>query len=103
MAIGLKNAGSIAKNATCMVEFSIIESCITNNECAIYNNFIAAGKPVFQIEYPAGAPGKVSAENLAKSCKINGNVGYSEVIKGKDLGGWVEYCDGTVFNTAVQY
>ncbi|TIA32691.1 endo alpha-1,4 polygalactosaminidase [Aureobasidium pullulans] len=102
MAIGLKNAGSIAKNATCMVEFSIIESCITNNECAIYNNFIAAGKPVFQIEYPAGAPGKVSAENLAKSCKINGNVGYSEVIKGKDLGGWVEYCDGTVFNTAVQ-
>ncbi|CAD0027773.1 unnamed protein product [Aureobasidium pullulans] len=97
------NAGSIAKNATCMVEFSIIESCITNNECAIYNNFIAAGKPVFHIEYPAGAPGKVSAENLAKSCKINGNVGYSEVIKGKDLGGWVEYCDGTVFNTAVQY
>jgi hypothetical protein len=36
---------------------------------------------------------------LQKSCKINGNAGFSEVIKGKELGGWVEYCDGTTFNT----
>ncbi|KAK6001182.1 hypothetical protein QM012_003265 [Aureobasidium pullulans] len=100
MAIGLKNAGPIATNATCLVEFSIIESCISNSECSIYQNFIAAGKPVFQIEYPLGAPGYVTSQALSRSCKTNGNVGYSEIIKGKDLGGWVEYCDGTVFNTA---
>ncbi|KAI5203204.1 glycoside hydrolase family 114 protein [Aureobasidium subglaciale EXF-2481] len=100
MAIGLKNAGEIAANATCMVEFAIIESCIANGECDIYQNFIAAGKPVFQIEYPFGAPTRVSKQDLAKSCKIKGNEGYSEVIKGKELGGWVEYCDGTIFNTA---
>jgi hypothetical protein len=41
----------------------------------------------------------VSKGALQKSCKINGNVGFSEVIKGKELGGWVEYCDGTTFNT----
>ncbi|KAI4746305.1 endo alpha-1,4 polygalactosaminidase [Aureobasidium sp. EXF-12298] len=99
MAIGLKNAGSIAANATCMVEFAIVESCIAQGQCAIYQNFITAGKPVFQIEYPLGAPGFVSKQALQKSCKINGNVGFSEVIKGKDLGGWVEYCDGTTFNT----
>ncbi|KAH0338213.1 glycoside hydrolase family 114 protein, partial [Aureobasidium melanogenum] len=104
MATGLKNAGTIAKNATCLVEFAIIESCksfsIPSCECSIYQNFIAAGKPVFQIEYPLGAPGYVSSQALARSCKTNGNVGYSEIIKGKDLGGWVELCDGTVFNTA---
>jgi hypothetical protein len=27
MAIGLKNAGSIAANVSCMVEFAIVESC----------------------------------------------------------------------------
>jgi len=41
----------------------------------------------------------VSTQALKQSCKINGNIGFSEVIKGKELGGWVEYCDGTVFNT----
>ncbi|KAI4743652.1 endo alpha-1,4 polygalactosaminidase [Aureobasidium sp. EXF-12298] len=100
MATGLKNAGTISNNATCLVEFAIIESCINNGECSIYQNFIAAGKPVFQIEYPLGAPAYVTSQALARSCKTNGNVGYSEIIKGKDLGGWVEYCDGTIFNTA---
>ncbi|KEQ72967.1 endo alpha-1,4 polygalactosaminidase precursor [Aureobasidium namibiae CBS 147.97] len=99
MAIGLKNAGSIAANATCMVEFAIVESYIAHAECAIYQNFITAGKPVFQIEYPLGAPGFVSTQALKQSCKINRNIGFSEVIKSKELGGWVEYCDGTVFNT----
>ncbi|KAI4726634.1 endo alpha-1,4 polygalactosaminidase [Aureobasidium sp. EXF-10728] len=103
MAIGLKNAGTIAANATCLVEFSIIESCIAQGQCDIYQNFIAAGKAVFQIEYPLGAPGAVSSQALAQSCKTKGNVGYSEVIKDKDLGGWVEYCDGTVFNTPTLY
>jgi hypothetical protein len=27
MAIGLKNAGSIAANVSCMVQFAIVESC----------------------------------------------------------------------------
>jgi len=72
---------------------------IAHGECGIYQDFITAGKPVFQIEYPLGAPGFVSTQALKQSCKINGNVGFSEVIKGKELGGWVEYCDGTVFNT----
>ena len=57
---------------------------------------------MFQIEYPSGAPGKVGAAALAKSCEAGkGNMGFSEVIKGKNLDGWVEYCDGSVANSSV--
>ena len=35
MAIGLKNAGSIAANVTCMVEFAIVESCKHPNPCLV--------------------------------------------------------------------
>lgn len=110
LSTGLKNAGPIAANATCLVEFAVVESCTANAECGVYQPFIAAGKPVFQIEYPygSGAAAGVAATEVARLCKgqlkggtpANG-LGFSEVMKGRMLDGWVEYCDATVWNTAV--
>ena len=78
-----------------------MESCIANNECGIYEPLIAAGKPVFQIEYPSGAPGRVGAKTLVESCEAMEKAGFSTVIKEKRLDGWVEYCDGSVANSSV--
>ncbi|WVQ73304.1 hypothetical protein IAR50_002872 [Cryptococcus sp. DSM 104548] len=62
MLIDLKNAGSLLvdENGQATVwqseivnafDFSVVESCHEYNECDIYDSFLAAGKPEFQIEY----------------------------------------------------
>jgi len=99
MTTGLKNAGEIIPNVLPMVQFSINEGCAVYNECNIYQPFIAANKPVFRIEYPAGAPGSVAASKLKSLCTASGSDGMSLAIKDMNLDGWVEYCDGTSANT----
>ena len=54
MTFGLKNAGAIITAVLPVVDFSVNEQCVQYNECATFQPFIAAGKPVFHIEYPAG-------------------------------------------------
>lgn len=44
----------------------------------------------------------MDAEALKESCRQGvDNAGFSTVIKGRLLDGWVGYCDGTVGNTSV--
>lgn len=105
MAIGLKNAGDIIPDVLDFVDFSVNEQCIEYSECETFAAFIEAEKPVFNIEYPAGAPGKVSVQATDEICSHKGNStgteGFSTVIKKMNLDGWVEYCDGKVFTTEV--
>jgi hypothetical protein len=92
------------------VHFSVNEQCVEYGECETFAPFIAAGKPVFHIEYPDGAGEGSSVKGLksdvvGKYCKRdgdgNGAEGLSTVLKKMELDGWVEYCDGSVETTDV--
>lgn len=99
MAIGLKNAGDIIDDVLSVVDFSVNEECEAWNECQDFAAFIDAGKPVFHIEYPEGAP-DVDDATREKICQAPGSDDFSTVIKTYDLDGWVLYCDGEEFETA---
>ncbi|RSL74720.1 hypothetical protein CEP53_000015 [Fusarium sp. AF-6] len=95
MTTGMKNGGSITKQVLPYVGFCINESCIQYSECDLYAPYIKAGKPVFNIEYPAGAP-NVKAADKRRICSVTGaakgSTGFSKVIKKMNLDSWVMYC-----------
>lgn len=108
MAIGLKNAGDIIPDVIDFVNFSVNEQCIEYSECETFAQFIDADKPVFNIEYPAGDSedkSKISSETKDEICSKKGNAtdteGFSIAIKLMNLNGWVEYCNGDTYETAV--
>jgi len=77
-----------------IVDFAVNEQCAQFGECAAYSGFLAAGKPVFHIEYPSKAPA-VNASERAQDCQSVGVAGMSTVLKELSLSGWVGYCDGS--------
>lgn len=101
LGVGLKNAGDIISDVLSVVQFQVNEQCAEYDECDTFAAFIDAGKPVFHIEYPSNAPGKVSADALTKDCSASDSDNFSTVIKTMDLDGWVEYCNGQTAETAV--
>ncbi|KAJ6443413.1 C6 transcription factor [Purpureocillium lavendulum] len=108
MSMGLKNAGAIVPRVLHLADFSVNEQCVEEGECATFAPFVAAGKPVFHIEYPDGAEaadgGRVDAAAADQICgrkgKAKGAEGFSTVMKRMDLDGWVQYCDGKVEHPA---
>jgi hypothetical protein len=51
LAVGLKNDGDQAQALVKDFDFAVVEQCFEYDECDIYTPFVAAGKPVFEIEY----------------------------------------------------
>ncbi|KAM5352178.1 hypothetical protein ACJ41O_004901 [Fusarium nematophilum] len=102
MSTGLKNAGDIIKSVLPYVAFSVNEQCVEYSECETFAAFIKAKKPVFNIEYPKGAP-KVKDSDRKTICskkgKAKGTQGFSMVIKKMNLDGWVMYCTNNRYNT----
>ena len=88
-----------------VVDFSVNEECVKENECSTFHQFIDAGKPVFHIEYPQDAGEKVKESEVEKYCgrkgEAKGSDGFSTLLKKMDLDGWVQYCDGRVEVTAM--
>ncbi|KAK1834100.1 glycoside hydrolase superfamily [Podospora conica] len=101
LAVGLKNAIDIIPDVIDIVQFAVNEQCAQYNNCGSLRPFIKANKPVFHIEYPKGAPGKVAAADSDGACKARGSTGFSTLIKAMSLGGWVENCDGGTAGTKV--
>ncbi|KAF4554719.1 Hypothetical protein D9617_3g017870 [Elsinoe fawcettii] len=103
MSTGLKNAGDVIDDVLSYTHFSVNEQCVQYGECATFSPFVEAGKPVFHIEYPSGAP-SVSTEAVTNVCsrsgKSAGSDDFSTVIKKMNLDGWVEYCDRSVSTTS---
>ncbi|KIL83676.1 hypothetical protein FAVG1_13101 [Fusarium avenaceum] len=104
MSTGLKNAGSVISEVISDVHFSVNEQCVEYSECDTFAPFIDHGKPVFHIEYPKGAPGKISTKTVGGICsgkgKADGSKGFSTVIKKMNLDPWVEYCDGRTYGSS---
>ena len=51
LAVGLKNDGDQAQTLAQDFDFAVVEQCFEYDECDNYTPFVAAGKPVFEIEY----------------------------------------------------
>ncbi|KAG5756254.1 hypothetical protein H9Q69_000591 [Fusarium xylarioides] len=105
MSTGLKNAGDIISSVLPYVQFSVNEQCVEYSECETFAKFIKAKKPVFNIEYPKGAPKVKESDRKAicsKKGKAKGTEGSSTVIKKMNLDGWVMYCTGNTYQTAVE-
>jgi len=66
MAIGLKNDGSQVAQLVGDFDFVINESCFAQNECDDYLPFIAANKPVWNIEYEI-TPAQFCDESITKN------------------------------------
>jgi hypothetical protein len=89
LSIGLKNGGEIVKDILPYMEFQVNEQCMNYNECTTFSPFIDAGKPVFHIEYPDGAP-NLSASQKTTSCASPS--GFSTILKTLDLDEWIYTC-----------
>lgn len=95
MASGLKNGGEIIDRVIDIVDFCVNEECAIpeNDECDTFHAFIDAGKPVFHIEYPEGAPNRPPSQQVINQlCNANGSDGFSTVLKGVDLEDWLIQC-----------
>ncbi len=82
LAIGLKNSLALLPKATSAVEFAVNEQCLQYRECGVYAGFVAAGKPVFHVEYS----GTIQAICAARPA------GFSTVRKHLNLDAWAQYC-----------
>jgi endo-alpha-1,4-polygalactosaminidase (GH114 family) len=88
LAIGLKNAADIVKDVLPVMNYAVNEQCVEWSECATFQPFISAGKPVFHIEYPDDS----SSKSKTTICQDTGSKGFSTVLKDMDLDATVQYC-----------
>ncbi|KAF9736317.1 endo alpha-1,4 polygalactosaminidase precursor [Paraphaeosphaeria minitans] len=96
MEIGLKNALDIVDALTPTLSFAVNEQCAQLSECDRYAAFLAAGKPVFHVEYPTPLD---AAAARGVGCTGPGTAGMSSVLKRLALDGLAVYCDGSVVDT----
>ncbi|KAG9243217.1 putative endo alpha-1,4-polygalactosaminidase [Calycina marina] len=91
LSIGLKNGGAIVDSVIQVMQWEVNEQCAQYNECPLFESFIEANKPVFQIEYPSGAP-NVDASAKRSSCGNSSEQDFSTILKNMDLDEWLEEC-----------
>ena len=91
LSVGLKNAGEIIPQVLGKMQWAVNEQCVQYGECDTWQPFVEAGKPVFHIEYPDGAP-NVAAQKVDSICGDADAKGFETVMKEMDLDDWVEAC-----------
>ncbi|GAP92604.1 putative endo alpha- polygalactosaminidase [Rosellinia necatrix] len=93
LAFGLKNAGALVPRVLDVAQWAINEECAAYRECADWAPFIAAGKPVFHVEYVDDDDATtVTPSKLAAACAADGQSGFSTIVKHYTLDNWVVYC-----------
>lgn len=86
LSIGLKNDPTQTEELLAYFDWSIIEDCQVYDWCELMQPFIAAGKPVFQVEYTDNF---TSPESFCTQSTLNG---FSGMLKNRELDAWVTYC-----------
>ena len=64
------------------VDFVVSESCHTYSECNLFQSFLSAGKPVYNVEY---SDSYSKANFLATVCPASKVQGISSILKQVDL------------------
>lgn len=83
LAVGLKGDPEQASVLEPDFDYSINESCVRFSECDLLRPFIAAGKPVFHVEYSLTA---------AEFCPVTRPLRFSSMRKHQNLDAWREPC-----------
>ncbi|HYN93804.1 MAG TPA: endo alpha-1,4 polygalactosaminidase [Pilimelia sp.] len=83
LAVGLKNDVEQAAALAPAFDFAVNEECAAYRECAALKVFIAAGKPVFHVEY---------ALATTAFCPTTRALRFSSMRKGWSLGRWRQPC-----------
>jgi endo-alpha-1,4-polygalactosaminidase (GH114 family) len=86
LAIGQKNAPDQTKDLVDVYDFAITEDAFYYGWAEDMLPYIQAGKPVFAAEY-TDLPG-----DFAAFCQKSQELGFSTILKHRDLGAWLETC-----------
>ena len=86
LAIGLKNDPGQAAELVDWFDWSLAEDCSVYDWCSNLQPFTQAGKAVFQVEYTDEWP------NDTPFCAEAVELGYSALLKNRELDAWVSYC-----------
>jgi hypothetical protein len=86
LAIGLKNATEIAPQLLPVMDFAVTEDCFAQGWCAVSKNFVAADKPVFEIEYTD------NHISFPAFCAQANRFGLSPLLKRRSLDAWERRC-----------
>jgi hypothetical protein len=86
LAIGQKNAPDQTKDLVALYDFAITEDAFYYEWAEELLPYIQAGKPVFAAEY-TDLPG-----DFEVFCKQSKELGFSTILKNRDLDGWREAC-----------
>lgn len=115
--IGQKNAPTIASQLEPVFDFAVLENCQRNKPfCGNFSDYLRAGKPVVDIEYPGSLQDKNGKENKCNRNGISGDdrklvcstltgslVNMTRVLKLNHdefgLNGCTQYCDSGVVVT----
>jgi len=83
LAVALKNDVDQAKQLQPSFDFAVNEECAHYDECGLLSVFIAAGKPVFHVEYDM---------STAEFCPATKKLRFSSMLKHLDLDAWRSVC-----------
>ncbi|MGH2549135.1 MAG: endo alpha-1,4 polygalactosaminidase [Thermomicrobiales bacterium] len=86
LAVGQKNVAELTNHLVDVFDFAVSEDCLVDGWCDQLNPYIAAGKPVFAIEY---TDQDVDFEAM---CAVFAKSGFSGVLKHRDLDAWARVC-----------
>jgi hypothetical protein len=86
LSVGQKNGIETTDAATVAAfDWNLNESCRKYSECAVLDQFIAAGKAVFHVEY-------VDEGMTSAFCSSDNVEGFDGLLKYLDLAGWRQSC-----------
>ena len=85
LAVALKNDGQQAAALEPDFDAAVVERCLEFDECELYTPFVAAGKPVFDIEYSL-APGAF--------CPAAAQLGFEIIAKRLEMDAYRLSCPG---------
>src|SRR5690606_17925162 len=74
LSVGLKNAPELAAALEPAFDWALVEECMRYDECGQWRAFLAAGKPVFHVEYG-------DANLAARVCPVANALGFDTLIK----------------------
>lgn len=86
LSIGLKNNPQQVDDLLEYFDWSLIEDCHFYDWCDMQQPFINSNKPVFQVEYTD------NFGSIDDFCSHSSRLGYSGMLKNRDLDAWVQYC-----------
>jgi hypothetical protein len=86
LAVGQKNAPDQTKDLVDVFDFAITEDAFYDDWAEEMKPYIDAGKPVFAAEY-TDLP-----VDFQESCRQSKMLGFSTILKKRNLGAWLETC-----------